>query len=112
MLLVTITLMGTPVGRERGGVGVGVWILCLAPAILLVAAWSCPVAAHHPGGKFEPLVLIDGRKDGYRAVLEVYPPDPLAGSLTQFMFWVTPDRWGCRHDGPAHSGWIRPAGGS
>lgn len=90
----------------------GVWILCLAPAILLVAAWSCPVAAHHPGGKFEPLVLIDGRKDGYRAVLEVYPPDPLAGSLTQFMFWVTPDRWGCRHDGPAHSGWIRPAGGS
>ncbi len=82
------------------------WVLCLAPASLLVAAWSSPVAAHHPGGGFEPLVLIDDRRDGYRAVLEVYPPDPVAGSPTQFMLWVTPDRWGSEYRGAARL-WIR-----
>jgi hypothetical protein len=83
-----------------------VWVLCLVLASLLVAAWSSPVAAHHPGGEFEPLVLIDDRKDGYRAVLEVYPPDPLVGSPTQFMLWVTPDRWGAEYRGPARL-WIQ-----
>jgi hypothetical protein len=78
----------------------------LAQAFLLVGTWASAAAAHHPGGEFEPLVLIDDRKDGYRAVLEVYPPDPVAGSPTQFMLWVTPDRWGPEYRGAARL-WIQ-----
>jgi hypothetical protein len=66
----------------------------------LVGAFS-PVIAHHPGGGAEPLVLIDGRKDGYRAILEVIPPEPVAGRSAQFMLWVRPERWGYEYRGKA-----------
>jgi len=99
--MLTVATMETPAGRAQEILGMVVWVLCLAPAILLVAAWSSPVAAHHPGGAFEPLMLIDGRQDGFRAVLEVYPPEPLAGSNTQFMLWVTSERWGSEYRGAA-----------
>jgi len=94
---------------DRDGVNVGVSrriAMWLAPAILLVVAWNSHVTAHHPGGGSEPLVLIDSRRDGYRAVLEVYPPDPLAGRPTQFMLWVMPERWGTEFQGAARL-WIQ-----
>jgi hypothetical protein len=76
-------------------------IASVAALLSLAAGWATLASAHHPGGGPEPLVLIDGRRDGFRAVLEVYPPDPLAGYPTQFMLWVMADRWGTEHRGAA-----------
>ena len=80
--------------------------LAIAAVLLVVAGSAAPGAAHHPGGGSGPLVLIDSRKDGYRTVLEVFPPDPVAGSPTHFMLWVTPERWGDEVRGRARL-WIQ-----
>ena len=78
----------------------------VAPLLVLVAGWATSASAHHPGGESEPLVLTDSRRDGYRVVLEGYPPHSFAGSPTQFMLWVTPERWGDKYQGAARL-WIR-----
>ena len=80
--------------------------LAIAAVLLIVAGGASPGGAHHPGGGSEPLVLIDSRRDGYRTVLEVFPPDPVAGSTTQFMLWVTPERRGDEFRGAARL-WIQ-----
>lgn len=76
-------------------------IAWVAALLIPAAGWATLASAHHPGGGSEPLVLIDTRRDGIRAVLEVYPPDPLAGYPTQFMLWVMADRWGTEYRGAA-----------
>jgi hypothetical protein len=76
-------------------------IAWVAALLTLAAGWATLASAHHPGGGSEPPVLIDSRRDGFRAVLEVYPPDPLAGYPTQFMLWVMADRWGSEYRGAA-----------
>ena len=91
---------------ERSGGGMLIRIARVAPLLILAAGWATPASAHHPGGGSEPLVLVDSRRDGYRAVLEIYPPDPLAGRPTQFMLWVMPERWGTEYQGAARL-WIQ-----
>lgn len=95
-------------GLELKGMGATRQLLkSLAPmAVLILGGFASPAIAHHPGGIAEPLVLIDARKEGFRTVLEVFPPDPVAGSLTQFMLWVTPERWGYDYRGAARL-WIQ-----
>jgi hypothetical protein len=73
----------------------------VALLLILVAGWAASASAHHPGGESEPLVLIDGRKDGYRVVLESSPPHSVAGSPTHFMLWVMSERWGAEYRGAA-----------
>ncbi len=100
------TAVRTRHGVEQGRGMRGKRRLAIAAVLLAAAGSASHTAAHHPGGESEPLVLIDSRKEGYRAVLEVYPPAPLAGSPTQFMLWVTPERWGYEYRGNARL-WIR-----
>ena len=76
-----------------------------AAPLLILTGWATIAFAHHPGGGSKPLVVVDGRRDGYRAILEVYPPDPMAGNPTQFMLWVMPERWDTAYRGPARL-WI------